>query len=256
MLGAARALGGHHNEIILTGIDIGQYGCDLPDESSLGELVRELVADAAVPRVRLSSLAPNLVDDELVDLISGGGICRHLHLSIQSCSDALLASMHRDYSGEDVRRAALALAAGVAGIAITGDVIAGLPGEKETDHEATLRMLDDLPIAGLHVFPYSPRGGTEAASMPDQVPDGTRCRRAAELRILARKKRAAFLDGLIGEPMDVIVTSRRAGAGGTVKTFSDNAVEIELPVGVVEYGGAGSAAITGLNELVTQGRWL
>lgn len=253
---AARRLGRHHREIVLAGIDVGQYGLDLEPHTSILELIAALAADPAVPRVRLSSLGPGMVDARLAGAIASGGICRHVHLSIQSGADPVLARMRRGYRAGDAAAAAERLAAAVPGIAVTGDLIAGLPGETRGDHEATMRLIEKMPIAGLHVFPYSPRDGTEAARMPGQVPHAVRRGRAADLRALAAEKRGAFLEGLIGTPLDVIVTSRGPDRRGMVEAFSDNGVSVSLPAGKIGYGQLGRASIASVSGVAAAGEWL
>lgn len=255
VVSAAKRLGEHHQEIILVGIDLGQYGGDLSPKVRLFDLVKKLVTDERVPRIRLSSLDPKHAGAELGEIISSGGLCRHVHLSIQSGSDAVLRRMRRGYGARDVKGSADALARAAPGIAITGDIIAGFPGETEADHRATLSLLESMPIAGLHVFPFSPREGTPAASMPGQVSCAMRRRRASELRTMAAKKRGAFLQHLIGKSMDVIVTSREADGQGMVKAFSDNAIELRLPAGRIGYGAMGKAAITRVNGVRARGEW-
>jgi len=252
---AARVLGRRHREIILAGIDIGQYGLDLSPRTNLLNLVRLLASDPEVPRLRLSSLSPCHAGEALAETIAGGGVCRHVHLSIQSGSDEVLVRMRRGYRARDAAEAAERLWSSVPGIAITGDVIAGLPGETEIDHRATLQLLESMPLASLHVFPYSPREGTDAASMQGQVPHSTRTDRAAELRSLAERKREDFLKGLIGKELDVIVTSREPDGRGMVEGFSDNAISIALPGGCVEYGLMGQAAITRVEGTEATGEW-
>ncbi len=255
VISAAQKLGQHHQEIILVGIDLGQYGGDLLPEVGLFDLVRKLASDERVPRIRLSSLDPKNAGAELGEIISSGGLCRHVHLSIQSGSDAVLRRMRRGYGARDIKKSAESLARAVPEIAITGDIIAGLPGETEEDHRATLALLESMPIAGLHVFPFSPREGTPAASMPGQVSCAVRRRRAAELRALAAKKRGAFLQHLIGKSMDVIVTSREADGQGMAEAFSDNAIEMQVPAGRIEYGAMGAAAIVQVDGVRARGEW-
>lgn len=248
-------LSGHHREIILTGIDLGQYGRGLAGGETLDAILTRLAARADVSRLRLGSLDPLQVSEPLVRLIAGGRICRHVHLSIQSGSDRILSAMRRPYRVADVAAAVKRLTDAIPGIAITGDWIAGFPGERDEDHAESMALLASLPLAGLHVFPFSPRRGTAAAQMSGQVPHSLRRSRAFELRSLARRKREAFLAGLIGEAFDVIVISREPGPDGTVLAVADTAVEVRLPAGTVPYGGMGNARITEVSELKVHGQW-
>ena len=170
-------------------------------------------------------------------------------------ADRILAAMRRPYRAADVAAAARRLAEAVPGVAITGDWIAGFPGEGGAEHAESMALLGSLPLAGLHVFPFSARRGTAAAQMPGQVPHPLRRRRARELRDLARGKRETALAGLIGQEFDVIVISREPGPEGSVLAVADTAVEVILPAGSVPYGGLGRARITQVNELKVHGAW-
>ncbi len=256
VLAACTQLSRDHREILLAGIDIGQYGRDLPGRPSLSKLVSRLAAAQGMARLRISSLDPSQIDERLIELIALEiKICRHVHLSIQSGSDAVLRSMARGYRARDISRVASELAARVPGIAITGDVIAGFPCETDAMHRETADLLESLPIAGLHVFPFSVRDGTRAASMPDQVAAGVKKSRAAELRGIARRARKKFLEGLIGEAFDVILTSSDTEADGTVLAVADNAVKIKLPPGGAAYGGMARAILTEVRDLEAYGKW-
>lgn len=250
---ACLALAEHHREIILTGIDIGQYR---HGATRLADLLERLVGIEAMPRLRISSIDPTLVDEKLVKLIATSGkICRHVHLSIQSGSDEVLAAMRRPYGAARIRSAVEQLCARVDGIAVTGDVIAGFPGETHADHRATAALLAGVPIAGLHVFPYSAREGTAAAAMPGRPPQAVRRARAAELRELAGVARRRFLASQRGRTLDGIVTSRQADSCGRVSAFTDNAIAVALPSGVVPYGEAGRLVITAIDDGKANGLW-
>ncbi|MFH1830169.1 MAG: tRNA (N(6)-L-threonylcarbamoyladenosine(37)-C(2))-methylthiotransferase MtaB [Pseudomonadota bacterium] len=245
----------HHREIVLAGIDIGQYGKDLEDGTSLVTLLKKLTSEQGLARLRLSSLAPNDISCEIIELLATGNFCPHVHLSIQSCSDNVLQHMGRCYSATDVKRAAGLLVQNIPGIAITGDVIAGFPGESEDDHKQTLDTLTALPLAGLHVFPFSARSRTLAAKMDGQVPHDIKRRRAFEVRKVALSLRRRYLESLIGNSMDVIVTSKRPRDDGSVEGVAENGVHISLPKGVVPYGKMGKAIITDITEQNVRGIW-
>jgi len=254
VVGACKQLSRYHREIILSGIDIGQYGRDLGGETGLADLLERLVGVDDMARLRLSTLDPTMVDDRLIRIIADSGkICRHVHLSIQSGSDKVLRRMRRGYMAEDVKRVALALARAVPGIAITGDVMAGFPGEDEEDHLQTVGLLESSPLAGFHVFPFSVREGTRAAGMPDQVPWHVRRARAAKLRDVAAKSRHHYLQGLVGQTLEVIVTS--SPQDGQVKAVADNAVSVQLPTGEVGYSQLGWTIVTDVSNHEVKGIW-
>ena len=251
---ACQQLSKYHREIILSGVDIGQYGLDLGGKKGLAELLERLVGIDGMPRLRLSTLDPSMIDDRLIRIIADSGrICRHVHLSIQSGSDKVLEKMGRGYGAKDIEQAATALARSVPGVAITGDVMAGFPGEEEEDHLGTVSLLESLPLAGFHVFPFSPRVGAQAAGMPDQVPWHVRRARAAGLRDVAARARHRYLQGLVGQTLEVIVTSRQKD--GQVKAVADNAVAVYLPEGQVTYGQVGFAIVTDVRDHEVKGIW-
>lgn len=245
----------NHAEIVLAGIDLGQYGMDIGMRGGLKHLLKSIQSKPGISRVRLSTLGPGHVDDELIAILKDGGFCRHVHLSIQSCSDSVLTRMRRGYAARDVRRAAETLWKAIPDIAVTGDVIAGFPGEDEFNHQETLKLLDALPLAGLHVFPYSKRAGTLAARMPDQLPAEIKRRRAADIRQLAAAKRQHYIQGLLGKSFDALVTGKTPDAKGLVEAVLDNGVKIAVPQGEVAYAGIGAAVIEEIMDTEVRGSW-
>ena len=250
-----RGLSVSHREIVLAGIDIGQYGRDVGGDVTLAGLLGRIQSEGGISRIRLSTLGPREIDTEMIGLIKDGNICRHVHLSIQSGSDTVLERMRRGYTARDVENAARALWDAIPDIAITGDVIAGFPGEREDEHLETMQLLRGLPLAGLHVFPYSRRRGTLAFKMNDQVPKDVRKRRAAEIRSLAGDLRMKYLEGLTSKTFDAIVISRVAADDGTVEAVADTAVKIRLPHGRVDYGEMGRARIAEITSTEVMGIW-
>jgi threonylcarbamoyladenosine tRNA methylthiotransferase MtaB len=250
---ACKGLSKFHNEIILTGIDIGQYA---DDGTNLCDLLDELVRIPNMARLRLSSLDPTRIDERLVDLMANSGrICRHLHMSIQSGSKEVIHRMGRAYGPDDIERSMAMLINAIPDIAITGDVIAGFPGESVGEHEETVDLLKRLPIAGLHVFPFSLRSGTRAAQMADQISKEEKKRRAAAIRDIATSARARYLKSLIGEKLEVVVTS--VDADGNVSAFADNAVVVEVPTGgqKIGYGGIENVTVEEITVGGLRGKW-
>ena len=180
--------GAGFHELVLTGADLGAYGQDLGTPGLLPALVERLLALGDAHRVRLSSIEPHKVDPALVAMVgTEPRLCRHLHLPLQSGSAPVLAAMRRPYAPEDYADLAHRLAARP--VAIGADVIVGHPGEGEAEFEETLRFVERLPVAYLHVFRYSPRPGRARRSSP-----GARAPRSApragRLRALGEAKRA------------------------------------------------------------------
>jgi threonylcarbamoyladenosine tRNA methylthiotransferase MtaB len=200
------------NEVVLTGVDLTSYGPDLPGAPTLGQLTRRLLA--AVPdlaRLRLSSLDPEEIDDDLWRLIeTEPRLMPHLHLSLQAGSDLILKRMKRRHSRAqalDVVRRARALRPL---IALGADLIAGFPTETDAMFEDTLDFVREAALPYLHVFPYSERPGTPATRMPP-VPMALRRERAARLREAGISNAQAFHDGLIGRETSILSETAEAG---------------------------------------------
>jgi len=225
-----RALAAGHREIVLTGINVGTYdggrsergprGAHLRAALALPGLVRRILAETPVERIRLSSIEPQHVDDDLLAAWTGEGAGRclpHLHLPLQSGDDGVLRRMGRRYASADYARVVERVRAAIPGVAIHADVIAGFPTEDDAAFARSLAFLRSLDPAGLHVFRYSARPGTPAARMAGQVADAVRKGRAAVLlgeAAAARRRFAARTAGrrrtvLFEEPAD----GRDPGAG-------------------------------------------
>ncbi|HAM15954.1 MAG TPA: 2-methylthioadenine synthetase [Eggerthellaceae bacterium] len=181
-------------ELVLAGIDIGAYrdaSVRLPDLARmlLAESVAANADDGPCARVRISSIEPLNVSDDLVSLLaqSDGSLCRHLHLPLQSGSSKVLAEMDRPYTAEWFAALAARLHGEVPGIALTTDVIVGFPGETERDFQQTCELVRQARFSRLHVFPYSQRAGTPAAERADQVPAPVKRERAERLRAIGRE---------------------------------------------------------------------
>lgn len=215
-------------EVVLTGIDLGQYGRDLTPPESLAGLLRRLAVQPLSFRLRLSSLEPQEVTQELMDaLASVPEVCPHFHLPLQSGSTRVLAAMGRPYTPEHFRELARGLLARFPEAALGLDVLVGFPGEGPKDIAATYELVESLPVAYLHVFPFSPRPGTPAA-MLTPLPAPEVRRRAAWLRELGRRKRAAFYQAQVGKVGEVLV-ERPAGRPGWLLGLSRNYLRVLLP---------------------------
>jgi threonylcarbamoyladenosine tRNA methylthiotransferase MtaB len=218
-----------YKEVVLTGIHLGAYGLDLTPKTSLTELVKTIDREQLVQRLRIGSVEPNEVDDELLATMTGSQIiCPHLHLPLQSGSDSVLMRMGRKYSSQLISDLASKISSAIPDAFIGADVIAGFPGETETEFKATISLLHEIPVSDLHVFPYSIRPGTAAATMPDQLPAQTIKARAARLRELADIKKRLFLEKIIGTDLDVLVQGCDAKTG-CYKGLSRNYIAVSFP---------------------------
>lgn len=199
-------------EVVLTGVNITAYGRDQGSpgagESARGRgllrLLRATLAETEVPRIRLSSLQPEDWSPAFYDLWSSGRLCRHLHLSLQSGSDAVLKRMRRRYNVDGYARIVAEARQAIPGVAITTDVIVGFPGETEVEHRETEEFLRSIGFAGLHVFKYSPRAGTPAAEMPDQVDPRMKQERSERLMRIADEMEREFRSRFLGTVLSVL----------------------------------------------------
>lgn len=196
---------GGYREIVLSGINLGTYGRDLSARVEFEDLLRRILDETTVERLRISSIEPMDVTLDLVELFAcNERLAQHFHMPLQSGSDRILAAMYRWYRAEHYARRIELIHERLPHAAIGADVIAGFPGETEDDHAATLAFVEALPFTYLHVFSYSPRPGTKAASLPNHVPGVVIKRRARELRALGERKAAAFRQSQMGRELRVL----------------------------------------------------
>src|SRR5208337_4251993 len=221
-----------YREIVLSGINLGSYGRDLSPRVEFLDLLRRILDETPVQRLRISSIEPLDVTGDLIDLFaSTDRIAPHFHLPLQSASDRILAAMHRWYRAEHYSRRVELIRERLPHAAIGADVITGFPGEAEADHLATLRFIEDRPFTYLHVFSYSQRPGTKAAALPHQVPGGVSKRRARELRALAENKSAEFRASQIGRTLRVITLLRDPEDNPSLTpALSENYLSVQLPL--------------------------
>jgi threonylcarbamoyladenosine tRNA methylthiotransferase MtaB len=217
-----------YRELVLTGVDLGQYGLDHLPPSSLAALVRRLRKDAWPFRVRLSSLEPQMVTPELLDELAGWPhFCPHFHLPLQSGAAPVLAAMGRPYGPGEFRNLVYEITRRFPGAGLGLDVLVGFPGETASDFEATRLLVDELPVTYLHVFPYSPRPGTPAASLRP-LPGGIIQERARIMRELGQQKKQQFIDAQLGQVRKVLVEGP-APQTGYLQGLSEHYLRIVLP---------------------------
>ncbi len=224
---AARLQGEGFRELIVTGIEIASYGKDLRDGSRLADALCAVSEAAPDARVRIGSLEPTVVTpDFCARLQKAGNICRHFHLSLQSGCDRVLAAMRRKYDTARFRQSAEWLREAFPGCALTADLIVGFPGETEEDFAQTLDFIRGIGFAEMHVFPYSPRPGTKAAAMPDQLTHAVKNDRAARAQRCADEMQLAFLDAQVGKTLPVLFETRH---GDLWQGHSDHYCEVLAP---------------------------
>jgi len=265
-----------YSEVVISGINLGRWGRDLPQESDgqnllaaagqrsttdgqglrFEDLIRAILSETAVQKLRISSVEPMDWSDDLIDLVaSSPRIAKHAHVPLQSGSDAVLRRMHRKYRPWHYREKIEKIRAAMPSAAIGADVMAGFPGETEAEFEETHRLIEELPFTYLHVFTYSARPGTPAGTMASQVPIRIARERNRILRELASQKKLAFMHTLVGSWVEAI-TLQSVGSdhdGGYTEALTDNYLQLRLkgnhppnrwiPVKIEKVSDAGLAGI-------------
>ena len=196
-------------EIVLSGINLGSYGRDLVPRAGLAKVVRRILEESALDRLRFSSIEPQDITEDFVTLVaSSGRIAPHFHVPLQSGSDRILREMHRWYrTGHYAERIRL-IRRLLPDAAIGADVIVGFPGEGDDDSRATAEFLAQLPFTYLHVFSFSARPGTKAADFGDEVPTQTIRERARALRAISERKSKAFHTSQAGRNLRALTLAR------------------------------------------------
>ncbi|TKB68419.1 MAG: MiaB/RimO family radical SAM methylthiotransferase [Nitrospira sp.] len=215
---------GSYREIVLTGVNVGQYR---QGDLDLVGLIAQLEKIEGLERIRISSIEPTTIMDALIDLMaSSSKLCPYLHIPLQSGDDAILSSMNRPYDVEEYVRLIQRAVAKIPQLGLGTDLMVGFPGETDDAFEHTLRIARELPFSYFHVFTYSPRPGTAATKLPDQVPIAVARERAKKLAALSRLKRLAFAERHIGSTVPVLFES------GVQDGFRLGVTENFLKVGV------------------------
>jgi threonylcarbamoyladenosine tRNA methylthiotransferase MtaB len=214
------------NEVVLTGVHVGGYGEDLGE--SLAGLVVTLLRDTGVPRLRLASLEPWALPESFFELFTDPRLMPHLHLPLQSGSDAVLRRMARRCRREDFLALVARARAAVPGINLTTDIIAGFPGESDDDWRRTVDLVEEVAFGDLHVFPFSPQPGTRAAAMPDPVPAPARDARASELLEVGARLRRNTLERQVGRCVPVLLEGGAGGQSGAVGGYTPDYLRVVL----------------------------
>ena len=214
-----------YKEVVLTGTQLGTYGFDL-DGTNLTSLISRVLTQTSVERLRVSSLQPQEITPALLELWGDPRLCPHFHLPLQSGSDTVLRRMRRRYTGAQYIAATDLIMERVAGAAITADAIVGFPGETSLDFEQTMSVSRQVALAGIHVFPYSPRPGTSAAHYKDTVEALARAERVRALMAFGQELSTRYRTALIGETRPVLWETQRQGSTRWVG-LTDNYIRVE-----------------------------
>ncbi len=218
-----------HKEMVVTGIHVGQYGKDLHEGTNCVELMRRLCFSHPEIRFRLSSIEPMEISEELLALMAEqNNFMPHLHIPLQSGDDTILARMNRGYTTQEFKETLLLCRKKLPDAAIGIDVLVGFPGETEQHFTGTCALLQELDCTYLHVFPYSQRPGTLAATFDQQLPQAVKDKRVARLRQLDAEKKEHFYKRYLGATRPVLVEHKR-DPDGNLRGFTDNYIPVSFP---------------------------
>ncbi len=211
-------------EIVLTGINLGAYGKDRKEDCSLFTLLKDIQKNKKIERVRISSIEPKRLTDEIIEFFATSDIlCPHFHIPLQSGDDNILKAMNRPYNTLFFKNLILKIKEKMPQASIGSDVICGFPGEDEISFLKTLSFIKSLPLSYLHVFPYSDREGTKAYSMQNKVAPEIKKERAKKLRELGLKKKEEFIKNFIGKEEEILIEQKR---GDFYKGFTKNYITV------------------------------
>lgn len=216
-------------EAVLTGIHIGTYGYDLKPETSLLELMKRIETEKPIHRVRISSIDPEEVSEEMIEFLSSSRVfCEHLHIPLQSGDDVILKLMRRRYTGSEFKELTWKLKEKIPNICLGTDVMVGFPYEDEERFQSSLRSIQESALDYLHVFPFAPKKKTRAESFLNQVSPSDKRRRVEILTDYSQKIRNGFLKKHVGNTLEVIIEEFHESLGGVYKGTSRNYVPVEF----------------------------
>lgn len=244
-----------HQELVLTGIHIGQYGKDLYRPVTLLDLIKQIEPQLNGARLRLGSLEPTELPEDLrAHIAASAQICAHYHIPLQAGADRILQAMNRNYTTHFFGELLHDLRARQPQAGIGIDLIVGFPGETDSEFEETYRFVDSLPVSYLHVFPYSRRPGTPAASLAGQIPGDIARLRAARMRQLGEEKQRRFARNFVDLSLEVIA---EAGfKSGKMRAVADNYLSIQLPADERLIGKRQRVKVTGYRRQGLEGESL
>jgi threonylcarbamoyladenosine tRNA methylthiotransferase MtaB len=238
-------------EVVLTGVNIGDFGANQNYEETFYDLLVELDKVDGIERFRISSIEPNLLSNEIIDFVAQSNkIVPHFHIPLQSGNDEILTKMRRKYLSDLYRDRIAKIKSKMPNCCIGVDVIVGFPGESEEHFLSTYEFINSLEVSYLHVFPYSERNNTTAKKLPNKVSKSDKSNRAERLRILSAKKKRHFYESQLGKKMDVL-WEEEAHGGNLMQGFSENYIRFEAPydaskVNTIEHQSFDEIAVSGM----------
>lgn len=228
VISEAKELAEHgFKEIILSGIHIASYGADLGGDWNLVKILQELDSVEGIERIRIGSIDPQFFTEGTIDNLSElKKLCPHFHLSLQSGCDETLKRMNRRYTTKEYKDIVEGLRKNIKDVSITTDIIVGFPGETEEEFNTTYEFLKSIELSKMHVFKYSPRKGTKAAVMKEQVNGNIKDERSSKLIELDAKLEEQFMNKLIGKTMDVLYEQRYNGEESSYEGYTPNYIKV------------------------------
>lgn len=224
-----RAVAAGFKEITLTGINLGTYGADKKSPETFTSLVRDILRIEGNFRLRLSSINPMEIDDDLIRLMADTEkLCPHLHIPLQSGDDAVLSRMRRNYNSGQYLDVVHRAVEKIPALGLGADVIVGFPGETDESFERTRQLIENAPFSYLHVFTYSPRKGTEAYDFKDNIPKKIKKARNKILTGLAREKSLRFRERFLNKTVTVLIETRRDSQSGMLKGHSEHFIPLQV----------------------------
>lgn len=218
-----------YNEVVLTGIHLGLYGYDLEPKVKLSYLIRTILNETNIYRVRLSSLEVKEIDEEIIDLMQESRVCKHLHIPLQSGDDDILKKMNRQYSSKEYLKTLETIFEKFPDIAFGTDIIVGFPGEGENEYENTKKIIEMFPFAYLHIFPFSPRPNTLASQMGMQTGSVKKKERVNELNAINIRKKETYMKAQTDKILDIVIEDE--GGDMSVTGTSSNYLKVRTASG-------------------------
>ncbi|WP_411168646.1 tRNA (N(6)-L-threonylcarbamoyladenosine(37)-C(2))-methylthiotransferase MtaB [Clostridium sp. MB05] len=225
-------------EIILSGIHTASYGLDLEGKVNLIDIIEEIEKVDGIERIRIGSIEPAFFTPEVIEKIKKfKKLCPHFHLSLQSGCDSTLKRMNRRYTAQEYADSVNLLRETMPDVSITTDVIVGFPGETEGEFNETYEFLRNIKLTKTHVFKYSPRKGTKAADMQDQIDGSIKEKRSKLLIELSNKNEKEFIEKFIGKEMNVLIETEVKGQEGVYEGYTRNYIKVQVPCSCTDVTG-------------------
>ena len=217
------------HEVVLSGVHLGAYGLDLSPQTTLTALLVRIHETQTIDRVRLSSIEPNELTQDIMALVAESEIfCNHFHIPLQSGDDRILKRMHRNYTRAYFENLIYDIQKRIPDAAIGVDILIGFPGETENAFENTYALIEKLPVTYLHVFPFSPRPGTPADKYPNKVPAKIIKARCERMRRLGAEKKKAFYNMFTGKIVQILIEGKRDNTTGLLKGITSNYIPVHV----------------------------